>query len=210
MRYTTGEFYRSRDTFADRIYCSEDTFAVADGMGIGEGGKLAAEKAIELVDKYRPFTSLEDMEDFFKRANRKIMSAIDRLGDKHMAGTTLSVLSLLNGRFIVGHVGDSRIYLWRKGRIKLLTQDQVMFKGGKKYVHALGIEWNPQVVLTEGELKEDDVFLLISDGVIEVLTEEELEGMITEDIDESARKILQAYSSYNPKEDLSFVIVSSR
>jgi len=207
VKYATGQFYHSKNTFADRIYCSEDTFAVADGMGIGEGGKLAAEKAIELVDRYRPFVSLEDIESFFKRANRKIMSAIDRLGDKHMAGTTLSILSLVDRRFMVGHVGDSRIYLWRNGKIKLLTEDQVVFKGGRKYVHALGIEWNPRVLLTEGELRERDVFLLISDGVVEVFSEAELEAMITEDIDESAKKILQAYRSHNPKEDLSFVIV---
>jgi len=207
VKCATGEFYHDRETFADRLYCSEDTFAVADGMGIGVGGKVAAQKAIELVDKYRPFTSLEDLETFFKRANRKIMEEIDRLGDRHMAGTTLSVLSFLDGRFMVGHVGDSRIYLLRDGKFKLLTEDQISYKGGKKYVQALGIEWNPQVVLREGETLKGDLFLVISDGVVEVFSDKELAELIDEDIERSANRILERYRSANPKEDLSFAIV---
>ncbi len=208
MKCARGEFYRSKDTFADRIYCSDDTFAVADGMGTGEGGKLAAQKAVELVDRYRPFSSLEDIERFFKRANRKIMESIDRLGDRHMAGTTLSLLSLLEDKYMIGHVGDSRIYLWRDGKLNLLTEDQVFLKGGRKYVRALGIEWNPEVLLRSGKLQKGDIFLLISDGMLNLFSDKELESLIDRNVEESARRILEACRGSKSEEDLSFIIVN--
>ena len=208
MRYVHGEFCRDRETFADRIYISEDTFAVADGMGTGPGGRLAAEKAVALVDSRRPFRSLEEIRSFFEEANEEIMKEIARLGDRHAAGTTLSLLSFTEDRFLIGHVGDSRIYLFRDGKLELLTQDQVLYRGGRKYVKALGIEWKPEVYTLEEGLRMGDRFLLISDGVIDNLSEAEIEGAMEEDIDISAKRILDLYRKSCPKEDLSFIIVS--
>jgi len=207
VKYVAKEFYRDRERYADRLYCSEDTFAVADGMGIGKGGKVAAEKAIELVDRHRPFMSLGDVHLFFQRANREIMEETARLGDQHIAGTTLSLISILNGAYILGHVGDSRIYLWRDGWLELLTTDQIKHKGDKKYVSALGIEWKPDVVLREGEVKKGDIFLIISDGAVNIFSDSELELIINPDIERSAEKLLGRYLETTPREDLSFIIV---
>jgi len=107
-------------------------------------------KAIQLLDRSRPFRSLEELEEFFIRTNREIMKETARLGDRHVAGTTLSVLSLQEDRYLIGHVGDSRIYLFREGYLDLLTEDQIRFRGGRKYVSALGLEWYPEVYLREG------------------------------------------------------------
>ncbi|HHJ64439.1 MAG TPA: hypothetical protein ENJ61_05970, partial [Aquifex aeolicus] len=105
MKFVVREFWRDPERYADRVYTSEDTFAVADGMGTSEGGKLAAEKAIQLLDRSRPFRELGELEEFFIRTNREIMKEIARLGDLHVAGTTLSVLSLSGDRYLIGHVG---------------------------------------------------------------------------------------------------------
>ena len=207
MRYAYGELCRDRETCADRIYTSEDTFAVADGMGTGPGGRLAAEKAIYLVDKRRPFASLDEIREFFEEANREIMKEIARLGDKHAAGTTLSLLCFTDNSFLIGHVGDSRIYLFREGKLKLLTQDQISYRGGKKYVRALGIEWKLEVYTLEDTFQEGDVFLLVSDGVVDNLSDSEIESILDKDIDLSARRILNLYRESCPEEDLSFIIV---
>lgn len=208
MRYVYGEFFRDRETFADRIYTSEDTFAVADGMGTGPGGRLAAEKAIALVDRRRPFRSLEEVKAFFEEANEEVMKEIARLGDRHAAGTTLSLLSFTDDSFLIGHVGDSRIYLFREGRLRLLTRDQVVYRGGRKYVKALGIEWKPEVHTLEEGFRKGDRFLLISDGAIDNLSDTEIEEAMNGDIDLSARRILDLYRKGGPGEDLSFIIVS--
>ncbi len=207
MRYVYGELCKNRESFADRIYTSEDTFAVADGMGTGPGGRLAAEKAISLVDRSRPFKSLDEIRGFFEEANREIMKEIARLGDRHVAGTTLSLLSFTDDTFLVGHVGDSRIYLFRNGKLKLLTQDQITYRNGKKYVKALGIEWRPEVYTLEDTFREGDVFLLVSDGVVDSLSDPEIESLLCPDIERSAERILSLYRENCPEEDLSFIIV---
>ncbi len=201
------EFFRDKETYADRVFFSEDTFAVADGMGIGRGARLAAERAIELVSRERPFRSLDEIYDFFNRANRVIMDETARLGDRYVTGTTLSLLSFHGGNYLVGHVGDSRIYLWRKGWVEMLTVDQIRLKGGRKLVSVLGIDWSPDVVLREGVCERGDVFLLISDGAVGRIGEEDLEKLIDGDIERSADRILELYTSLTPKEDLSLVMV---
>lgn len=207
MIYTVREFFRDKETYADRVFFSEDTFAVADGMGIGRGARLAAERAIELVSRERPFRSLDEIYDFFNRANRVIMDETARLGDRYVTGTTLSLLSFYGGNYLVGHVGDSRIYLWRKGWVEMLTVDQIRLKGGRKLVSVLGIDWSPDVVLREGVCERGDVFLLISDGAVGRIGEGDLERLIDGDIERSADRILELYTSLTPKEDLSLVMV---
>jgi len=142
---------------------------------------------------------VEELESFFTRTNREIMKEIARLGDRYVAGTTLSVL--------IGHVGDSRIYLFREGYLDLLTEDQIRFRGGKKYVSALGLEWYPRVYLREGYFERGDIFLLISDGAVYTFSDSELEIFLSEDIEESARRLFERYLETIPREDLSFVIV---
>ncbi len=201
------EVFKTRETYADRIFCSEDTFAIADGMGTSIGGRVAAQRAVDLVSQHRPFRSLDEIYSFFQTTNREIMKEIAKLGDRFVAGTTLSLLSFLGDHYMIGHVGDSRIYLKREGDVELLTVDQVRCRGGRKYVKTLGIEWNPDVVLREGYVKRGDLFLLISDGAVDRITEEELERVIESDLEKSAEELLRIYMKTVPKEDLSFVIV---
>ena len=207
MRCVVREYCRDRNTFADRVFCSEDTFAIADGMGIGEGAVRASQKAVDLVGKYRPFTSQEDVERFFNRANVKIMEETARLGDRHITGTTLSLISFVEDHYVVGHVGDSRIYLYRDGSLDLLTEDQIEIKNGKKYVSVLGIDWKLSVLTRQDSFYKGDVFLLISDGAVESLDNEDIKKAMDTDLDLGADKLLDLCVSTNPKDDISFVMV---
>jgi len=208
VKYTVREFWRDQNKYADRIYTSEKTFAVADGMGSGEGGKRAAEKAIQLISKYEPFKSISHLKSFFMKANDKIIKEIALLGDNRVAGTTLSVITFIEDRYLIGHVGDSRIYLFREGTLELLTEDQIVYKSGKKYVSALGLDWNPRIFLAEGKVKRGDVYLIISDGAVYTFSDSELEIIFSYDIESTADKLLDRYLSTIPQEDLSFIIVS--
>jgi len=201
------EFFRDPERYADRVYVSEDTFAVADGMGECVGGRVAAERAIQLLHRYRPIEDLRRMEEFFLRANREIVEETARLGDSYVAGTTLSVLSFSGKRYLIGHVGDSRIYLFREGVLELLTEDQIRYRGGRKYVSALGLEWHPRVLLREGRAERGDLFLLISDGAVYTFSDSELEIFLSKDVERSARRLMDRYLETIPREDLSFIIV---
>ena len=207
MKYVKREIFKDKETYADRLFASEGTFAVADGMGKGLGARLSAEEAIRLLEKEAPIENLEQMERFFRKANLRIMKEIAKLGDRHVAGTTLSVLSLREDTYLIGHVGDSRIYLKREEDLLLLTEDQIRYKEGKKYVKALGIDWNPPVILSEGRTRRGDIFLLISDGVAGTVEDEELKGAISSDLEESAGRIEEIYREKLSDEDLSFILV---
>jgi protein phosphatase len=208
LRYTYREFYRDRDSYADRLFFSSDTFAVADGMGTLQGSRCASQKAVEMVDRYRPFRDLSDLNVFFQRINRKIMQEVAKLGDESVSGTTLSLLAFNGNNFLVGHVGDSRIYLLRDGGMELLTEDQIRLRGGKKYVSALGLEWSPPVLLYEDSVLEGDRFLLISDGAVDRISDEEVKDILSiKDLEKSADALMDTYITSEPEDDLSFIIV---
>jgi protein phosphatase len=208
MRTVYREWFRDRETFADRLYIGERLFAVADGMGIGKGAVVAAEKAIEILKGEPPPETGDRMRELFLKVNREVMSATAMLGDRHVSGTTLSVLSLVGDDFIIGHVGDSRIYLIREGKAVQLTKDQVNYQNGKKQVNVLGIDWNPEVCINQGECKKEDLFLLISDGFAERLSCDLLEELFSPEPETFANKLYQRFLEEERKEDLSFVIIS--
>ncbi len=200
--------YASPETYADRYLVSEDTFAIADGMGIGKGAVVAAEKAVGLIEKMRPFGSEEEVRRAFYRVNKEIIKELGKYGDELVSGTTLSVLSVVEDRFVVGHVGDSRIYLFREGRMELLTEDQVRYRNGRKKVKVLGLEWNPPVYTRSGEAREGDLFLLISDGFVKAIDEELLMELINPDyLEESAENIIRTFSESLSGEDLTFILL---
>ncbi|RJQ48276.1 MAG: bifunctional protein-serine/threonine kinase/phosphatase [Gammaproteobacteria bacterium] len=146
-------------------------FAVADGVGGMAGGKEAAECAIRtLRDEYyaapETLTLEHTLRDCFIAANRAVLA-------EPPAGraTTLSALVLRNRRWAVGHVGDTRVWLYRN---RLLTQ--VTTDHSRPYAHigsmitrACGLDVQLNADVQSGELQEGDVFLITSDGVHETL-----------------------------------------
>jgi len=207
LKFIKREFFKDEKLFADKTLCEENVFGIADGMGVRGTGKIAAEIAINTVKEFIPIKTAYDVERVFKEANRRIIKEITKYGDDLMCGTTLSILILEEDKFLIGHVGDSRIYLLRGENIELLTVDQVEFKKGKKYINALGTVWKPEVYLKEGGLYKGDIFLLISDGIVNFLSEGELKHLIDYDMESSAERIIGKYKEYSSGDDLSLILV---
>ena len=101
--------------------------AIADGMGGARGGEVASRLAIETVLRtYReaPGESVaEDLRAAVQAANRRIHSESLTNPDLGGMGTTCTAVVLRQGEILLAHVGDSRAYLVRAGRIRQLTQD---------------------------------------------------------------------------------------
>lgn len=204
MKYEVVELFRNRESYADRYYVSEDTFAIADGLGFGEGAKFAAEKVIELVEKFKPYDSQEKVREAFKKINQELIKELGKFGDEAISGTTLSLISFNGNRFFLGHVGDSRIYLLRNGSLKLLTKDQVKVKGSKKIVQVMGLSWNVDVFTSEGEIKEGDIILLVSDGFLKVFESSNLPKFTTV---EELIKSVKDFKKEDLKDDITFILV---
>src|SRR2546423_2948297 len=105
-------------------------FIVADGMGGHAAGEVASEMAVEMVS--HELADLNDLEGHdahdrvagaLRDANRAVYERTRTERDKLGMGSTVSALLLSETRYLVGHVGDSRIYLVRDRVLRQLTKD---------------------------------------------------------------------------------------
>ncbi len=100
--------------------------AVADGMGGHEDGDIASASAVQAVSRLYQRPPPGDPEgtllNFVLETHRLIRERVAGHGEVKM-GTTLSVAWIVDRRVHWVHVGDSRLYLWRKGRITRITRD---------------------------------------------------------------------------------------
>ena len=124
----------NQDSFAVAMATSMDhwkqrghLFMVADGMGAHAAGELASRLAIDHVPHlYRKFVELSGPEAI-RRAVMEANAEINRRGQAneefHNMGTTCTALTLLPQGAVVAHIGDSRVYRLRKGRLEQLTFD---------------------------------------------------------------------------------------
>ncbi len=150
--------------------------AISDGVGGSGGGREAAEAAVRgvLADYYATPETWE-----IPHALEKIISSINswlhaQSGMQRVyAGmaATLSVLVLRGQRYVLAHVGDSRIYRLRGESFTQLTADHVWDRPEMSHVlkRAVGLDAHLAVDYSDGQLAVGDVFLLATDGVWEPL-----------------------------------------
>ncbi len=178
-------------------------FVVADGMGGHAAGEIASQIAAstveELVSTRRH--SGNDLEETLRvaaqEANARIYETQRRKPELAGMGSTLTVLSFRDKMFFVAHVGDSRAYLLRDGILDQLTRDHSLvwhlFESGvlrkdelsshpQKNLITRSIGPHPQVEVDveRGEAREGDIYLLCSDGLTDVLTDEHIRKILSE------------------------------
>jgi len=159
--------------------------AVADGVSGNAGGGEASEMTVRTVsadyyatpDTWEPLTALDKV---LTAANRWLLAQGNANRDVAGMATTLSLLVIRGQRYYSAHVGDTRIYLLRKGALKQLTTDHVWDRPDMRHVlkRAVGLDQHLSVDFAEGALNKGDIFALMSDGVWDALSEKEIhEGL---------------------------------
>jgi len=177
-------------------------FVVADGMGGHAAGEVASDMAVRAVA--RELGSLrglgdndvaERMRQAIQTANGAIFQRTLTEHDKRGMGTTVTSLVLFSGRFLIGQVGDSRGYLLRDGKLTQLTKDhsyvQEQVDAGyltpeqartHPYSNVITrcVGANSDVVpdIYVGTVREQDLFLLASDGLTGMLEDPELQQIL--------------------------------
>jgi PPM family protein phosphatase len=183
-------------------------YVVADGMGGHSHGEVAAQIAVNAIrdfiaktadrDTTWPFgmdSRLERHSNLLKMAVRMahdhVLRAISKDGSLYGMGTTVVGLLLAGSTAAVAHVGDSRAYRLRDGRLELLTQDhtwvneqvvagflskeQARSHPLKNVVtRALGGESDVMVDVRELEVMDGDLYLLCSDGLTGMLSDSDI------------------------------------
>jgi len=145
--------------------------AIADGVGGLPDGAGAATSALNsLRESYYASPETWGLEHAIKESFVTANQAVITGGERGRA-TTLSALVLRARRWLVGHVGDTRVWLARDGRLQQLTRDHHLPHAdiGALITRACGLDDAINVDIRHGELAEGDVFLLTSDGVHESL-----------------------------------------
>ena len=101
-------------------------FAVADGMGGAAGGEICSQLVIQTVDEYlmdvfshgsQPEDLKGILETVFDLSQKQVRKKIAERPELQGMGTTLSIMLMCGNSFVVGHIGDSRLYLYRNNEL---------------------------------------------------------------------------------------------
>ncbi|HEX7873029.1 MAG TPA: protein phosphatase 2C domain-containing protein [Sphingobium sp.] len=158
--------------------------AVADGVGGHKGGRVASELAVRALieglydqpDTIGPAAAVQRVMAPYNRW----LAAMGRTDTLAHAATTFTALVMKGRRAHVCHVGDSRAWHYREGRLTLLTEDHTRSHPDQKHIlyRALGIEERLRLDHHEIVLAEHDRLLLTSDGVHGSLSPKRLEKLL--------------------------------
>ena len=230
---------RLRSNNEDAIACEPEIglAVLADGMGGYQAGEVASAMATGTVSSalgswlltHGPKTSSREiglaMRLSVDRANLVIhQAAIDNSEFTGM-GTTLVVAVFSGGRALVGHVGDSRCYRWRDGRLEQLTRDHSLLQEQvdagvlspqqaelaphrNLVTRALGVE--TEVVLDVGEhaVLPGDLYLLCSDGLTGMLKDDQIQHilMTERDLDRAVDRLITGANEEGGVDNISVVL----
>jgi protein phosphatase len=194
-----GSYARASDTGRKRRR-NEDSyvvqpplFAVADGMGGAQAGEVAsrlAAGALEEADA-QDISAPERLASVIQEANRRVFERAASDPATSGMGTTMTVALVGEDGVTIGHVGDSRAYVVREGRLDQLTEDHSLvnelLKSGKlsreeAEVHpqrsvitrAVGTDPDVDVDTFVVDANEGDIFLLCSDGLTDMVGDDDI------------------------------------
>ncbi len=198
-----GEFVNSHSSLR--------LLVVADGMGGHRGGEVASQMAVDAVGEvFRGATDSprELLQGALERANQQVNEASGR--DRNLRGMGTTCVALLFGRernAWVAHVGDSRAYCMHDGKFVRLTDDhsvvgellrQGQISAEEARVHpqrneilrAIGTQDSVEVDVNSVTVSPGDRFLLCSDGLSTMLSDDEIAAVLAREGPESATRTL--------------------
>jgi protein phosphatase len=188
-------------------------FAVADGLGGLPEGAVASSLAVDCLKKWFDAPGRNgriDLKTLFNLANTRVYDEGRVISTEVGIGTTLTAFKLSRGQIEVAHVGDSGLYLFRKGEpVQKLTTDHTMAEemrarlrpGDNMYIpdyythtltRCIGQAGELEVDLFTAPVQSGDRLLLYTDGVTKVFQEPELdkEAWLGDDPEKFVQRII--------------------
>lgn len=213
--------------------------AVADGIGGRRSGEIASRMVADIVldklrhqvRKFRDGTRqpmpLQFAEQIVGEANRAVHASAARHPEREGMGTTLALALFHGQRVALLHVGDSRIYRLRDGRLQALTRDDSLLSDqlergliaaedsrGSHNRHlvtqALGVAETVSVRLNEESVRSGDVFLLCTDGLSDLVEAADIELIIDSlktNLSLAAGQLVQLANDNGGYDNISVVLV---
>jgi protein phosphatase len=227
-----------RDNNEDRIYTSlpDRVFLVADGMGGQAAGEQASQLAVEIVPKELDKTPFEvtepnEVRDCIRRAilvaNDSILHQGNSDPNTQNMGTTVVLAHIRGGKMYIAHIGDSRAYLVRQGKIERITTDhnlaQALYEANSitaaeldthKYRHVLWkylgsreVGEGPDIAVID--IEPGDRFLLATDGLTGSIHDKDLATQISSTLSPQAcaEKLVQMALDNGSRDNVSCIVL---
>jgi protein phosphatase len=218
---------RRRRRNEDNYVVAPPLFAVADGMGGAQAGEVASRLAASALEGEDSdgLRGLERIDALIQEANRRIYDRASTDPAASGMGTTMTVALVEEMTVAIGHVGDSRAYLVRGEQMEQLTDDHSLvnelLKSGRlseeeAHVHpqrsvitrAVGTDPDVDVDGFTIEAEEDDVFLLCSDGLTDMVSDEEILELVhshRDDLDKAVKALVTAANRRGGEDNITAV-----
>jgi PPM family protein phosphatase len=203
----------NEDSFFADADPNRGLFVVADGMGGHAAGEVASAMAVDIVRReVGGIRALSEnaaprLTEALKAANHSIFLRTITEVDKQGMGTTASVLVIANNQYLIGQVGDSRVYLLRDNTLQQLTKDhsyvQEQVDAGfltpeqarnhpysNVITRCVGASDSVEPDTYGGEVRSGDVFLVASDGLTGMVDDRRLAHLLALPIE--PRKIVDS------------------
>lgn len=230
---------RKREANEDSLLARDDLglYIVADGMGGHSCGDVASKTTIEVITtmmesamkkgdlkKKAGISFLESV----KLANRAVWEISKNSAQCRGMGTTIAgiVLEGKDKKFTTCHVGDSRIYLLRGGKINQLVRDHSLVEEELKaglitaeeartssrkniITRALGLEEEVAIEVNEFDYKKDDKVLICSDGLNDLVDDKRIADIVNseDDILDATKKLVDEANLSGGRDNISVVMV---
>lgn len=234
---------RTRSNNEDSVVIDEQAglAVLADGMGGYNAGEVASGMATAFIcselgrwlmtanDQTTDLDVRRAMDLCVDNANRAIFNAANANPQYHGMGTTLVVGAFRAQRLLLGHIGDSRCYRWRAGRLTQLTRDhsllqeqidaglitpeQAAFSGHKNLVtRAVGVE---DIVLLETHLhavEPEDLYLMCSDGLSDMLSDSEIAAVLEAQgsISDAGHALVAAANEAGGRDNIAVILIAAQ
>ncbi len=225
-----------RPTNEDNCLVSEELrlLAVADGMGGHQAGEVASRLALDTIVDYVRKNSSDIAEQpagvlikALEAANNRIFLRAQEEATYQGMGTTITAALLTAGKMYLAHVGDSRAYQLRDGKIRLVTEDhslvnELVKNGGitpdeaSRHPHrnvltrAIGSAVGVEVDIYEEEVRPGDLLILCTDGLSNLLSPGEIRGIVDSapTLAEGARQLVDQALARGGPDNITVVLCS--
>lgn len=219
---------RQRSSNEDSYFQGSPVFAVADGMGGAQAGEVASSIAVKTVGELMDGTwdtPEARLVEIATEANRRIHDLSQKDSSRQGMGCTLTIAFVGDGEVTFGHVGDSRAYRLRDGGFEQLTNDhslvEELVRQGKltaeeAEVHpqrsiitrALGPEGQVEVDAFTHAAKPGDIFLLCSDGLTGMVTDERITELLETEgsLADAAAALIAAANENGGRDNITVVL----
>ena len=239
---------RVRDHNEDDIGSNLDAglFVLADGMGGYNAGEVASSIAVKTVlDLASEACNREDraatepdtgmmrqtivLRDAIARSNKIIHQTANSQSSCEGMGTTIVACLFYDDKISIAHVGDSRLYRVRQGRLEQITMDHSLLQElvdrgfysreeaerstNRNYVtRALGVEPGVEVDIQEVAVEPDDVYLLCSDGLPDMVDDDDIHLTISTfsaNLETVGQQLVQLANDHGGKDNVSVMLIKA-